>query len=197
MRSAIVVLIALLPCTALAAKWEVPSNVTTKSGPYRGAYADTVDFSYQAGQSVGFAKAKLCVVENVANNTVSLQDSAGSFVGPATGTYYRNSSSQTVQGGGVFKYIDDDSSTLVATGTTDGGTSALGLVRDLVKFDLKVETAGEAVTIKFSNILRAQQNTGSLANDGFQPIGTWRGSRFQGVYESLEGIAGKIRQCMQ
>ena len=197
MRAVIATLVVLLPCTAFAAKWEMPGYVTTKTGPYRGAYADTVDFSYQAGQVVDFAKAKLCVAENVSNNAVSLQDSAGSFVGPATGTYYRDANSQTVQGGTVFKYIDDSTSTLIASGTADGGTSSLGLVHDLLKFDLKIVTAGEAVTIRFSNILRAQQNTGSLVNDGFQPVGTWKGSRFQHVYASLEGVAGKMRSCLQ
>lgn len=197
MRARVATLMLLLPCVAFAAKWEVPENVTTKPGPRHGSYADTVDFSYQAVQAVDFAKAKLCVAENVTNDAVSLQDAAGSFVGPATGNYYRNSNSQTVQGGAVFKYVDDATSVLIATGTADAGTSSLGLVHDLLKFDLKVGTAGNTITVRFSNILRAQQNTGSLANDGFQPIGTWKGSRFQRAYESLEGLAGKIRQCMQ
>lgn len=197
MRIIIAVSLALFAAPTLAAKYQVPANVTTRTGPYHGDYVDAVDFSSRATQPVEFAKAKLCVAENVTNSVVSLHDTSGSFVGSATGNYYQNSNSQTVQAGNVFKYIDDNAQTLIASGTTDGGATALGLTHDILKFDLKVVTSGTDVTVRFSNITRAQQNTGILANDGFQPVGTWKGSRFQKIYESLEVVAKKINACLR
>ena len=184
----------LIPSTGYCAKWQVPSNVATRDD---GKYMESVDFTYQASQPTEFAKLKMCIAENISNNAVSLQDSAGSFVGPATGTYYNNAKSQTVQGGGIFKYVDDSSSALIATGTADGGSTAFGLVRDIIKFDLKAATSSNIVTLKFSNITRAQQNTGSAANDGFNPVGMWRGAGAQRIYASVETIAGKVKACMQ
>ena len=135
-------------------------------------------------------------ISDTLNSAVSLQDSSGSFVGPATGNYYRNVNSQTVQGGGVFKYIDDSTSALIATGTTDGGSTALGFTRDIVKFDLKATANGDSVTLKFGNITRAQQSTGSIANDGFNPVGMWRGAGAERIYTSLESVASKVRACL-
>ena len=187
----------LIPATGYCAKWEVPGNVTVRDAGKRASYMEAVDFSYQSTQPVTFAQLKMRIAESISNNAVSLQDASGSFVGPATGNYYHNSNTQTVQGGGIFKYVDDSSSALIATGTTDGGSTALGLTRDIVKFDLKAMTSGSSVTLKFSNITRAQQYTGSVANDGFNPVGMWRGAGAQRIYASLESVAVKLKSCMQ
>ena len=194
LTTALAIAALLLPATGYCAKWEVPSNVTVRDA---GKYMEAVDFSYQSTQPTAFAQIKMCVAENISNSAVSLQDSSGSFVGPATGAYYHNTKSQTVQGGGIFKYVDDSSSALIATGTTDGGATALGFTRDIVKFDLKAMASGNDVILKFSNIVRAQQNTGSAANDGFNPVGMWRGAGAQRIYASLESVAGKIKTCLQ
>jgi hypothetical protein len=187
----------LVPATALCAKWEVPSSVAVRAEGKHASYMESVDFSYQPSVPVTFSQLKMCIAENVSNNAVTLSDSAGSFVGPSTGHYYQNSHNQTVQGGGIFKYLDDSSSTLIATGTTDGGPTALGLTRDIVKFELKAATVDADVTLKFGNITRAQQSTGSAANDGFGPVGMWRGAGAQRIYASLETVAGKIKHCLQ
>lgn len=194
---AILAAVLLIPATGHCAKWEVPGNVTVRDAGKRAAYMEAVDFSYQPEKPVAFSQLKMCIAENVSNNAVSLQDASGSFVGPATGNYYHNTNSQTVQGGGIFKYLDDASSALIATGTTDGGSTALGLTRDIVKFDLKAMTSDGTVTLKFNNISRAQKYTGSIANDGFNPVGMWRGAGAQRIYASLEAVSGKIRACMK
>jgi hypothetical protein len=187
----------LVPATALCAKWEVPANVTVRAEGKHASYMESVDFSYLPTAPIAFAQLKMCIAESVNNNAVTLSDSAGSFVGPATGIYYQNGNSQTVQGGGIFKYIDDSTSALIASGTTDGGPAALGLTRDIVKFDLKAATSEAGVTLKFGNITRAQQSTGSVANNGFGPVGMWRGAGAQRIYASLETVAGKIKNCPQ
>ena len=187
----------LIPGTGYCAKWEIPSNVTVREEGKRASYMEAVDFSYQSEQPVAFARLKMCVAENVSNAAVSLQDASGSFVGSATGNYYRGSNTQTVQGGGIFKYVDDAASALIATGTADGGSTALGFTRDIVKFDLKAMADGGSVTLKFGNITRAQQNTGSAANDGFNPVGMWRGAGAERIYRSLESVAVRVKACLR
>lgn len=174
----------------------MPSNVTTTSIESNN-YIDTVDFSYQSSQTKTFSKLKLCIAENVSNGAVSLQDSSGSFVGPATGRYYQIDHSQVIHGGGAFKYLDDTIFTLIAQGTVDGGPVAFGITKDFVKFDLKAAIDGRAVTLKFLNITRAQQSTGAIVNDGFNPVGTWSGARPIQVYDTLEGVANKVKACLR
>lgn len=175
----------------------MPSNVTTMPGNASGDYISSIDFSYQSSLPASFNKLKLCVAENVSNRAVQLTDSAGSFVGPATGHYYNVQHSQTVQGGDIFKYADASLSTLIANGTADGGPVALGLTRDIIKYDLKASTHGSQVGLVFTNITRAQQSTGSVANDGFSPVGTWSGAHPKQVYTALESIANGIKGCLQ
>lgn len=176
---------------------QMPSNVTTSPGNASGDYINSVDFSYQSSTPVTFNKLKLCVAENVSNRAVQLTDSAGSFVGSASGHYYDVQHSQTVQGGGIFKYADASLSTLIANGTVDGGPVALGLTRDIIKYDLKASAHTSQVGLVFTNITRAQQATGSVANNGFSPVGTWSGAHPKQAYAALEGIANGIKACMQ
>ncbi len=175
----------------------MPSNVTTSPGNASGDYINSIDFTYQSSVPANFSKLKLCVAESVSNRAVQLTDSSGSFVGPATGHYYDNQHSQTVQGGGIFKYADASLSTLIATGTVDGGPAALGLTRDIIKYDLKASAQGPQVGLVFTNIARAQQSTGSSANNGFSPVGTWSGAGPKQVYAVLEGVANSIKSCLQ
>lgn len=176
---------------------ELPSNVTVRSADSRNSYLDTIDFSYQPAAPVSFSKLKLCVAESLTNNSVALNDASGSIVGSATGTYYSDNNNQTVQGGGIFKYVDDSLATLIASGTTDGGKPGWGLSSDFVKFELKASTSDSGVLLKVSNITRAQQSTGLLANDGFQPVGTWKGAGAMRIYEALKVVTGKVESCAQ
>jgi hypothetical protein len=181
---------------AYAKSVDAPSNMTTKTGAYRGQYIDTVDFSFAPAGPVTFSKLKLCAAQRIANSGVALNDSSGSFVGPATGTYYRNSNTSVAEGGNTFKYSDDHQQAVVVSGTVDAGASSLGLVRDFVRFDLTLAIEESRIVMEFRNVTRAQQNTGNMANDGFQPVGVWKGSRFQKVYAALENAAHEIRACV-
>ena len=172
----------------------MPSNVSTRPGNESGDYINAVDFSYQsAATKVNFNKLKLCVAENVSNNSVQLRDASRSFVGPATGHYYNLQNSQTVQGGEIFKYSDPTLSTLIAIGTVDSP----GMVEDIIKYELKVSVNQSRVHLIFSNITRAQKSTGLLANDGFGPVGTWPGARTMQSYTALQGVANGIKLCLQ
>lgn len=191
--------VAILLVTGLAgcATVPMPSNVTTTPGNASGDYINSIDFSYQSSTPASFNKLKLCVAESVSNRAVQLTDSSGSFVGPASGHYYDVQHSQTVQGGGIFKYADASLATLIANGTVDGGSVALGLTRDIIKYDLKASAHGQQVGLVFTNITRAQQATGSVANNGFGPVGTWSGAHPKQAYAALQGVANGIKACLQ
>lgn len=196
MRLTIAIAILLLFISGCA-NWKPPENVILVNPGKSVSYMDEVNFSYHKTEPVSFSELKLCVAESISNDAVTLKDSSNSFVGPFTGTYYQHTNSQTVQGGNVFKYIDDRASALIATGTTDGGQTALGLTRDIVKFDLKASSRDTDVKLKFSNITRAQQDTGNASNTGFQPVGTWSGAGAKRIYTSLQAVAEKIKTCLQ
>lgn len=171
-----------LALAAGCATVSLPSNAIVQD-----QYLDRIDFSSPA--AVDFSRLKLCVAENVHNDSVTLQDNAGSFVGRASGTFYAQSNTQTVQGGSVFKYADADTGTVIASGST---TAAILLTKDIVRYEAKATVAG---TLVFSHITRAQQSTGSLTNDGFGPVGVWAGARSEGVYAALEAVATKLKGC--
>lgn len=183
--------------TACSSQVPLPSNVSvTPSGSMGGLYIDKIDFSYSTPNIQEFAKLKLCIAENITNNTVNLRDSVGSFVGSYTGNYYQTNNTQTISGGGIFKYLDDSTSTVIANGTTVSDSNALLLTKDFIKFEVKAATNNNHVTLIFSNITRAQQNTGSLSNDGFNPVGVWSGARAPDIYTSIESVANKIKTCL-
>ncbi|OQW68689.1 MAG: hypothetical protein BVN34_08405 [Proteobacteria bacterium ST_bin12] len=190
-------LAAMAGLTACATQAALPSNVFTRASSDGGTYIDKVDFSYSANEAQDFSKLKLCVAENITNDPVTLQDSSDSFVGAYTGNYYRNSNTQIISGQGVFKYVDDKASALIATGSTISNSNQLIPVKDIVKFDMKSSLVGSKVNIVFMNITRAQKETGAIANDGFAPVGTWYGARSQDIYTSIEVVANKIKSCMK
>lgn len=171
----------------------LPPNVTTMQGAYNASYLDKVDESYQPDKSIEFDKMKLCIAENVINNDVTLRDSAGSFVGSYTGHYYENGKTQNVSGRQTFKYIDDKNNLLIANGTTQ---TTSYLITDIIKYDLKAGTSPDKVSLIFSNITRAQQNTGAATNTGFQQAGAWYGARTETIIGALHNVAVKLKDCL-
>jgi len=169
------------------ARVNLPSNVTLKQN-----FIDTIDFSYQTDSPKKFSNIKLCIAENIDNNSVDLRDSSSSFVGPYTGNLYLNSQDKTIQGGDVFKYSEESTSTIIAKG------SAIkeGLVNDIIKYDLKASVSGNNIMLKFYNITRAQQDTGFVKNDGFETICTLSGCRPTNAYEAIKTIADKLKACI-
>ena len=174
----------------------LPPNASTSSAPNAAPLLDTVDFSFSGAGSPSFAKLKLCIAQHLTLPEVQLSDSAGSFVGPATGIHYRANNRQTVAGGSVFKYVDDASAMLVATGIVRAVPALGGLVNDIVRFDLTAATRDTGVTLVFANITRAMQSTGSATNDGFNQVYVAPGSRSAAVYAALEVTTAKLKSCL-
>jgi hypothetical protein len=182
--------------TAANAKDDLPSNVTTK--PFGGGNnkaIDTIDYAFSISTPIQFSRVKMCVVENITNNEVQLSDSAGSFVG-RSGTYYQAHNGSTVQGGDVFKYVDDTAKSLVARGSINRRAGFGGIIRLAIRFDVEISVSDANIKIKMLHIDEAMTSTGSASNDGFRPIGIWTGSMYKKDIVALDGLADQLNACL-
>lgn len=174
----------------------LPENIsTTPTGMGQSTYIDKINHSFATANPASFEKLKLCAVETFSNESILLQDSAGSFVGAYTGNYYNRANSQQIQGGNIFKYEDKGSLTFVATGNTKTKPQQGGVIVDFVKYDAKVSIKNNTVELVFQNINAAQQNTGAASNSGYRQVGTWSGARAPGVISAIDTLAVKFKNC--
>lgn len=173
--------------TIASAKDAIPANVTVAPNKT----VDKIDWSFPVARPVEFSRIKRCIATNLKNDELQLRDSAGSWVGPATGNYYQRDNRATVQGGGIFKVVDEQGQYLVAQGQTDRTTGLSGWI---IRFDLEAAAEQGRVVLVMRNVKLAASNTGSIGNDGFQPLGTWY--RFKSNYAALEAVASAVRSCI-
>ena len=179
-----------------SAKDELPSNVTTKLyGNTKNRVIDKIDYSFSTAKPVDFARIKLCIAESVTNDEVRLADQAGSFVG-SSGTYYRTHNNSTVQGGDIFKYVDEASKSLIARGSIRRRGGLGGLLGLAIRYDLEISASDAGVTMRMLHLEQAMENTGSARNDGFMPIGVWAGSMYKKNIVALDQQAVLIRSCI-
>ncbi|MCL6366691.1 hypothetical protein EXT60_20965 [Pectobacterium carotovorum subsp. carotovorum] len=140
-------------------------------------------------------KLKICTLRNVTNRDVRLNDTSKSFVGAYTGNYHNINSSSNVSGGEVLSLSDNN--TLVVNGTTsyffDAGIIS---VKRFVRFTLDIVNKDKITEYTFSNIQFAQAETGTLPNDGFNDIGTWKMASPAQSILSLDNIAKNINDCV-
>jgi hypothetical protein len=179
---------------AACASPTLPSNAILTPGSTQ--YIDRIEFPSPRSATATFSKVKLCLAQNVQNDQATLRDSAGSFVGAYTRNYYQSNNVQTVGGGSVFKYVDDAAGTAILNGMTVVPPSGAILSADYVRFEVKAVAAPSSVNLTFYAITRAQQNTGSMSNSGFAPVGVWTGSRAEGVYNAVEQVATTVKTCI-
>lgn len=76
------------------------------------------------------------------------------------------------------------------------GMVALGLTRNIARYELQAAIEPNRVKLLFVNIAQAQENTGSSANSGFYPVATVVGAHSQQVYDALQATANKIKACV-
>lgn len=182
--------------SATYATEQLPSNVTTKLyGGTSNKVIDAIDYSFPSSRPIDFSRVKMCIVENVTNNGVQLSDHAGSFVGYG-GTYYRSHNSSTVQGGEVFKYVDDASKSLVAGGSISRRGGFGGLLGLSIRFDLEVSLTDSQVKMRMMHIEQAMTSTGSSSNDGYGPIlVSWTSSLYKKDIKALDDSVAQLKAC--
>lgn len=158
-----------------------------------GKSVEAVTFKHAGG--VSGDRLPSCVARIVANDSITLSDTANSFYGAYTGNYYSNSRSSESSGGDVLTYVGEGGQSVVARGSV--GYEASGLVRRAVRFSLAIDVKDGIRVMKFSRLEQAQINTGAAANTGFNKIGAWSGATPDLAIASLEKLAGQINDCLE
>lgn len=176
---------------------DLPSNIkTVPTGMGNSTYIDEIDKSFQLEKEIDFDKLKSCSVDVFANESVLLRDSAGSFVGAYTGNYYQNNNSSVIQGGNLFKYVDEKGKALVVNGRIKTKPQQGGLIVDIIQYEVKLALNTNRIKIVFQNIKAAQENTGGTSNMGFRNIGTWSGARAPAAIEAIDQISERYKKCI-
>ena len=191
MRYAICLSLVLATGSAWAKDPPLPPEVTVRSGDYNKRYIDT--FRYDAKPAT-FAKLKLCLAQNVSNPAVTI---TGGTDAPFAFQSNMRTQTSTIQGGGIFKYEDFEAGAVIVTGSIDGGSTMLGMTRDVVRFELMGSITPGATTLIFSKIDRTTVNTGTATNQGFAPVGIWKGARPLQILNSLQTLATSVDTCLQ
>lgn len=169
------------------AKDDFPPNVTIA----KDKTVQLIDWSFQFDRPLEFSRLKRCVAANVQSDQVQLRDSAGSWVGPATGNYYSGDNRTTVQGRDIFKFVDEKAQVMVVQGQTDRTSGLSGWI---IRFDLEVALEPQNVVMVMRNLKLAASNTGVAANDGFRPLGSWY--RFKSNYAALAAVTSVLKECL-
>jgi len=135
-----------------------------------------------------------CIAATVSNQGETLSDSSGSFVGAYTGNYYNVQRSTNTAGGSVIEYASPDGRSVVASGLTRYNANAL--VARSVRFKLSVKQGESGRIYRYGNLGQAQLNTGSVANNGYNPIGAWAGANPNLALDSLSRLTDNIERCL-
>lgn len=172
----------------------MPPNVQVATrgdgaGPIR-----SIDFSFSGSHDMDFKRLKLCVAENVQYGSVTLK--GGDQILATPWGILQHADSDTIPAGSVMRYADDDAQVLIAKGETEAGGDALKLVSYSAVYQLRASTNGHHVGLVFSQLKRAQKDSGSMANSGYMDVGTWPGGGAMDVYKAVQGVADEIRNCM-
>ena len=149
-----------------------------------------VKFTYPPNEKSGDAL-PLCVAQTVENNSVTLEGNA------TTSGFYSWKSSRETGGGQVISYVSDDKKTVVANGTTTFGSKGVfGNSEQYIRYVLSMKSTPESLVASFGKVQRARGSTGSLANQGYEAVGTWKQMQPDQVVTSLKLVSDKIEECL-
>lgn len=161
-----------------------------------GTYEFLKSYQKSIAGKMNESKIKVCIVRSVSNDDVILQGS--SSITNSTLTSSIHVKNQVVSSGGnVVNDAASSAENAVANGTTSYYFNVMGMpIERVVKFTLDVDGSGKDIKYTFTNIKQAQKDSGTLSNDGFNPVGSWEGAGPYQVIESLGKIASDINNCM-
>ncbi len=188
----------LLACCALfiaaCATPVLPSNVETRSINGNNSVIDRVNHSFEVAEKPSFEKIRICVIENVRNEAVTVEDSSNSFVGRYTGNVYNVEREKETGGGETIRYLDEESSTLIASGTSQ---YTHALLMQYLQYDVKITAKSDTkVGMIFTRINAAQKDTGYMKNSGFRPVGTWGGAGAPAALQAIQAEADRLKNCI-
>lgn len=173
---------------------QLSSGVTTIPAGFGDAtYLDKIDRSFTLNKDVDFSKIKLCAAQSINNDGFTIKGDSNSYVGAFTGNLYTSTSKEKIDGGNIFKYIDEPSKTIIA----DGKVKTKQMMTDfVVKYGAKITLNKESVSLIFADLERAQVDTSIMNNKGFQKIGTWKGFNAQLYVNAVDTVAVNFKNCV-
>lgn len=161
-----------------------------------GSYEVLKSYQKVIDGNINPSKLKVCIARSISNDDVQLSDSSESFYGAYSGKYYNVDKSTVSRGGDVVSFSASTEAAIVANGTTSYFYNAgLMNVERVVRFTLDIMPVNSGPQFTFSNLKQAQKNTGTVANNGFNPIGSWEGAGPYQTLEALDKVAAEISAC--
>ena len=158
-------------------------------------YIEGVEYSYPGASKAGKDALPVCIAQNVQNKAVTLRGNQNS--GFFRGAFWNTGTSDTVGGGSVISYVSDDRNTVVAQGTNIHDTgNVLAPNKDAVSFRLTAKRSPAGTSMAFSNLERASEDSGQMANQGFYKVGSWSGASPTRVLDGLKKTADTINNCL-
>lgn len=176
---------------------KIDSNLSSFEGvtytDYMNEYKYINTYTIKGSTNKSMEDVNVCVLQNIRDKDVVLSDNANSFVG-STGRYY-NLTSSTNSYGNSQKYINDD--VIIINGFTQyQNQQSLIPVTNYVRYTLSVKKDKTNIQYIFNNITQAQSTTGSVPNNGFNPIGNWDGANPSVILKTLNDEIKKIEVCL-
>ena len=133
----------------------------------------------------------VCVAQTVENNSVTLEGTM------TVGRYYSWSNERETGGGQVISYVSDDRKTVIANGTvTLGSKGLLTNSEQFIRYTLSMKSTPNGLIASFGKVQRALASTGSMKNQGFEPIGTWKQMHPDQAIKTLKSVSDKIDACL-
>lgn len=161
-----------------------------------GSYEVLKSYQKVIDENINPSKLKVCIARSISNDDIQLSDSSASFYGAYTGRYYHVDKSTVSRGGEVVSSSASTEAATVANGTTSYFyNTGLGGVERVVRFTVDIMPTNVGPQFTFSNLKQAQKNTGTIANDGFNPIGSWEGAGPYQTLQALDKVAAEISTC--
>ena len=176
---------------------KIDSNLSSFEGvtytDYMNEYKYINTYTIKGSTNKSMKNVNVCVLQNIRDKDVVLTDNADSFVG-STGRYY-NLTSSTNSHGNSQRYINDD--VIIINGFTQyQNPQSFIPVTNYVRYTLSVKKDKTNIQYFFNNITQAQSTTGSLPNNGFNPIGNWDGANPSVILKTLNDEIKKIEVCL-
>lgn len=187
----------------------MPDNYVLVSGRHDADYVAKVLFEFPAPSVDDFTdRAIRCGLSNLTVRGFVATDAASTWVGPATGTVYSSGTRRLVEGGDVVQRVSVEENRVTLKGREAYKSFDFGIVgaiadptgesyKSQLGFSVDIVLTGDTYQMVFMDLMRAQQSTGYLENNGFSPIGVWEGSRADEIVPVIEAVASRLNNCIQ
>lgn len=140
-------------------------------------------------------KAKLCIAQNLRNDSVRITDSAPSNdTFPIVSDFGSEGHTESLEGGGLFIEVDIEGGTIIANSKVD--QKGFMITRN-IKSTFTLLAKEDRFKIRHTNIERVQKDSGTMRNRGYNPVGKWAGTGWKKTEKALQAVSLKVAECVQ